>query len=105
MESSANNHLKPKEEDSLSLAMEMLGMNVVPLAVKAPCSLQRKLRLRLGAKTQKHLKCWIAFLGCWQVTLSFVALFPNKIIVTPRPTLALLLDNVFYQSWSHFSLC
>ncbi|KAL4357103.1 hypothetical protein AHAS_Ahas09G0153200 [Arachis hypogaea] len=40
LESSVNNHLKPKEEekeeeDSLSLAMEMLGLNVVPLAMNS----------------------------------------------------------------------
>ncbi|QHO58519.1 hypothetical protein S245_009734 [Arachis hypogaea] len=44
LESSANNHLKPKEEekeeeDSLSLALEMLGLNVVPLAVNSTVEL------------------------------------------------------------------
>ncbi|KAL1313372.1 hypothetical protein AAHE18_16G107600 [Arachis hypogaea] len=141
LESSANNHLKPKEEekeeeDSLSLAMEMLGLNVVPLAVNSAVELgvfdtiakagegamlsEKEIASQIGSKnpeTPQMLDRLLRLLASHSLLRCSVSqqdhshrlysLSPrSKYFVTDAddgsslgPTLALLLDNVFYQSW------
>ncbi|KAL4391317.1 hypothetical protein HN51_012471 [Arachis hypogaea] len=142
LESSADNHLKPKEEekkeeDSLSLAMEMLGLNVAPLAVNSAVELgvfdtiakagegamlsAKEIASQIGSNNSKAphmLDHFLKLLASHSLLCCSVfqqdhshrlySLSPSsKYFVTDAddgsslgPTFALLLDNVFYQSWT-----
>ncbi|RYR66105.1 hypothetical protein Ahy_A03g012047 isoform C [Arachis hypogaea] len=137
LESSANNHLKPKEEekeeeDSLSLALEMLGLNVVPLAVNSTVELgvfdtiakagegamlsgkEIASQIESNNPEASHMLDRLLSHSLLRCSVSqqdhshiLYSLSPrSKYVVTDAddgsslgPTLALLLDNVFYQSW------
>ncbi|KAL4287338.1 hypothetical protein AHAS_Ahas19G0176200 [Arachis hypogaea] len=136
---SANNQVKKEEkeeEDSLVLAMEMLGLNVVPLAVNSAVELcvfdtiaksgegamlsTKQIASQIRSNNPEaphmldHLLRLLASHSLLRCSVSqqdhshrLYSLSPrSKYFVTDAddgnslgPTLALLLDNVFYQSW------